>query len=185
MLVRLKDIAQIQFGHYAQVSNQGTIPYLQAKHFDNELRLSDAIDTHIERDEKTDAHFLQNGDILFVSKGFRFFAVPYQFEMGMAVASSIFFVIKPDTSKILPSYLSIILNLPQNLAYFHQLSAGSSIPSIRKKELEDFSFELISLEKQAQIDKIQTLHQHDLRLSEKLIVEKKAQFNAIISKFIQ
>ena len=33
MQVKLKDISNIQFGHYAQPSKDGTIPYLFKKHF--------------------------------------------------------------------------------------------------------------------------------------------------------
>ena len=184
MQVRLKDIASIQFGHYAQPSKNGTIPYLQAKHFNTDGQYFASNDTFLEEDEKIAANFLQDGDVLFVGKGFRFFASEYKKEFGNAVASSIFFVIKPNTSKVIPAYLVTVLNLPKNLLHFQQSGAGSSIPSIRKNELADFVINLIPLQQQLKIVALQELYLKDLLLTEKLIKQKQILYISTLNKLI-
>ena len=185
MQVKLKDIAQIQFGYYAQPNKEGTVTYLQAKHFNEFGQLIGDNDTYLEEDEKTTANLLQLGDVLFSAKGFRFFATLYKPEFGKAVASSIFFVIKPDPQKIVPGYLVSVLNLPKNLLHFQQSGAGSSIPSIRKSELLDFTFNLIPLEQQHKIVALQELYIKDMELSENLIKQKQLLFQNALSKIIK
>jgi restriction endonuclease S subunit len=184
MQLKLKDIANIQFGHYAQPSKNGTIPYLQAKHFNASGQFTYNIDTLLEEDDKTADNLLQDGDILFVSKGFRFFATEYKIEFGKAVASSIFFVIKADKNKVIPAYLVSILNLPKNLLHFQQSGAGSSIPSIRKNELADFVVNLIPLHQQQKIVALQELYLKDLQLTENLIKQKQLLFQSTLSKIL-
>lgn len=184
MQIKLKDIAAIQFGYYAQSSNEGTIPYLQAKQFNEFGQLIYESDTFLEDDAKTQANLLEEGDILFVSKGFRFFAAEYKTAFGKAIASSIFFVIKPDRTKLLPSYLVTVLNLPKNIAHFQQLGAGSSIPSIRKIELADFTFNLPSLDQQHQIASLRALYLRDIEITQDLIKQKQNLFNAVLAKTI-
>ena len=184
MKVQLKDIADIQFGYYAQSTGEGTIPYWQAKQFNEFGQLINEPDTFLENDAKIKDNLLEDGDILFVSKGFRFFATEYKKEFGKAVASSIFFIIKPDRTKLLPSYLVTVLNLPRNIAHFQQSGAGSSIPSIRKGELADFTFNLISLDEQHKIASLRELYLKDIELTQNLIKQKQTLFNAVLSKKI-
>ena len=172
MEVKLKDIAQIQFGCYAQPSKSGSIKYLQAKHFKDLGQLAGDNEAFLEEDEKTNVNLLEEGDVLFAAKGFRFFAALYKAEFGKAVASSIFFIIKPNTKKIIPGYLVSVLNLPKNLLHFQQSGAGSSIPSIRKNELLDFTFNLIPIAQQHKIVALQELYIKDLELTENLIKKK-------------
>ena len=184
MQVKLKEIANIQFGYYGQPSKYGTIPYLQAKHFNEFGQYVGEKDTFLEEDPKSMVNLLQNEDILFVAKGFRFFATLYKEEFGNAIASSIFFILRVDKSKINPAYLVSVLNLPKNLLHFQQSGAGSTIPSIRKNELADFAFNLISLQEQAKVVALQELYLKDMELTNNIIKEKQKLFQTTISKII-
>lgn len=77
-----------------------------------------------------------------------------------------------------------ILNLPKNLLHFQQSGAGSSIPSIRKIELADFSINLIPLNQQQKIVDLQELYLKDLQLTENLIKQKQLLFQSILSKIL-
>jgi hypothetical protein len=92
MKVSLKNIAEFQFGLYSQPVENGTIPYLQVKHF-NEFGKITSIENFINLNDGNHKHLLQDGDILFVGKGFRIFAWCYRKSFGRAFASSIFFII--------------------------------------------------------------------------------------------
>lgn len=185
MVVKIKDIANIQFGYYGQPSKDGTIPYLQAKHFNEFGQYIGENDTFLEEDPKSIANLLQDGDILFVAKGFRFFATLYKKDFGNAIASSIFFVLRVDKTRIIPAYLVSVLNLPKNLLHFQQSGAGSTIPSIRKNELADFTFNLIALEQQQKVVALQELYFKDIQITDALIKEKQKLFQTTISKIIK
>lgn len=185
MQIKLKKIANIQFGYYDKPSKLGTIPYLQAKHFNEFGQYIGEDDTFLKENEKSTANLLQNDDILFVAKGFRFFATIYKQEFGKAIASSIFFILSVDKSKIIPEYLVSVLNLPKNLMYFQQSASGSTIPSIRKSELADFTFNLIPLEEQQRVVALQELYLKDIEITNNIISEKQKLFQTAISKIIK
>jgi len=184
MRERLGDIAQIQFGLYSKPTEDGNVAYLQVKHFDDSGSLIDKVDSFLEINEKSEAHLLEAGNILLVGKGARNFAWTYESKYGPAVASSIFFVIKPDPSKVIPEFLTTLFNLPQTHTYFQTLGAGSSIPSIRKSELEAFIIMLPSLEMQQKAVEIKELHYQDIEISKKILSEKQKLFQEVIKNII-
>jgi restriction endonuclease S subunit len=184
MTVSLSDISKLQFGYYTKPLDSGEIMYLQAKHFDEFGNQMQNIDTWIDTDSKNIGHILEDGDVLFVGKGMRNFAWTYKSLIGQAIASSIFFVIRPDKTKVIPEYITTLFNTPKYQLMFHTMGAGSSIPSIRKSELEAINIELPSLEVQKQIVEINQLHVEDIDVSNKIIAEKKVLFQAVINKLI-
>jgi restriction endonuclease S subunit len=183
-LESLKEIAQIQFGYYEPPSEHGTIPYLQVKHFDNNGRMTKEIDTFVEDTGKLNQYLLEEGDILFTSKGYRFQAIPFKKLNTPAVASSIFFIIRPNRSKIVPGYLAAILNQPENLRHFQKSGAGSSIPSIRKSELADFKIPMPDLDTQRRIANVLDLFNKELELLDLMMKQKKELYHSILSKLM-
>ncbi|TDO05399.1 restriction endonuclease subunit S [Sunxiuqinia elliptica] len=180
----LRDIAKLQFGYYARPDESGSAFYLQVKHFDDSIRFTGEKDAFIDIDKKNEAHILDEGDILFVGKGNRNFAWAYDKAVGKAIASSIFFVIKPDTNQVLPEYLTTILNLPKNQAYFQSLGAGSSIPSIRKSELEMFQVSLPEMSVQKKIVELKRMHELEIQLNDQIAEKKNKLFQEIINQLI-
>jgi len=184
MKVKLKNVAQLQFGFYSRPEKVGRVRYLQAKHFDEAGSLRDKVDTYINRDIISESHLLKDGDLLFVGKGFRNFAWTYTSEIGDSVASSIFFIIRPDKDKVYPEFLTTLFNTSKYQAYFQSLGAGSSITSIRKSELEAMIINLPSLEVQKKIVDIKKLHQQDLTLSKEIIEKKETRFQSVINQLL-
>ncbi|MFN6944437.1 MAG: restriction endonuclease subunit S [Cytophagaceae bacterium] len=180
----LGEISKIQFGLYDKPGDAGNTAYLQAKHFDEYGRKILPIDTFLNIDTKNEGHLLNEGDIILAGKGFRNFAWTYRDNMGPAIASSMFFVIKPYINVVLPEFLTTLFNSTQTQAYFQTLGAGSSIPSIRKSELEALPINLPSLEVQYKIVKIKELHDIDIALTNKIIEEKNKRFNSIVNALI-
>jgi restriction endonuclease S subunit len=161
MKTSIKDIADIQFGYYAQPDDLGAIPYLQAKHFGEYGLFLNQVDSFIIGTDKVKENLLREGDILFTSKGFRVFAYMVDKNSINTIASSLFYIIRVDLHKILPQYLVSVLNTQKSIQYFKQLGAGSTIPSIRKSEVMDFSFNLIPIALQQKI-----VHLNELFLKE-------------------
>jgi restriction endonuclease S subunit len=185
MQTQLKTLADIQFGYYAQPSNLGKIPYLQGKNFSAIGQFLDQVDTFIEDSPKVKDFALQDGDILFTSKGFKVFAAVVEGKLVNTIASSLFYVIKVDLTKIHPQYLVAVLNTQKSIQHFRQLGAGSSIPSIRKSEVLDFTFNLISLDQQQKIIELNKLFLKDLEINQNLLQQKHILYNETISQLIK
>ncbi len=180
----LAHIADLKFGLYTKPLESGNAVYLQAKHFDDQGNQTEVVDSYLQIDQKNESHLLGDGDILLVGKGFRNFAWTYRQEYGPALASSIFFVITPNTDFVIPEFLTIFFNLPSTQAYFQTLGAGSSIPSIRKSELEALKIMLPSIEQQERAITIKQLHYKDMHLSQKILTEKQRIYQAVIKNLI-
>jgi restriction endonuclease S subunit len=185
MKTSIKDIANIQFGYYAQPDDLGTIPYLQAKHFGEYGLFLNQVDSFIIGNDKVNENLLKEGDILFTSKGFRVFAYMVDKKSINTIASSLFYIIKVDSHKILPQYLVSVLNTQKSIQYFKQLGAGSTIPSIRKSEVMDFEITLVSMEEQNKIISINELILKDLELCEQILKQKQTLYSYTISKLIK
>ena len=182
---QLKDISDMQFGFYEKPKEEGELLYLQAKNFNNYGLFEDRIDGWIDISEKSKSHILEDGDILFVGKGMRNFAWKYSADIGKAIASSIFYVIRPKSELVDADYLVAIFNSSKYQSFFQVLGAGSSIPSIRKNELEVVEIPLPPLEIQKKIADLSLLHQKQLLLTEKLIEEKNKLFQAVINDILK
>lgn len=182
MTFALKQLADIQFGLYIRHQEPGKVAYIQAKYFNEKGILSYPIDTYINIGVRDEAHLLQDGDLVFISKGFRFFAWTYRSSIGPAIASSIFFVIRPDKTRVVPEYLTMLFNMPDSISYFEQLSAGSSIPSIRKSELGEFKVKLPPLNQQQHIAALFELHQRAMALNKELENKRSRLLQATINE---
>ena len=184
MIVKLADIAQLQFGLYSKPDDEGDVKYLQAKHFDSFGHFEDEIDTFLSKNDKNKSHILWDGDLIFAGKGYRNFAWTYTSDIGDAIASSIFYVIRPNKEKVFPEFLTTLFNTQKYQAYFQLLGAGSSITSIRKSELEALSFNLPDLEMQKQIVELKNLHQKDLSLTKEIMKQKDIRFQTLLNKLL-
>lgn len=175
----LREIAQIKFGYYAKPTDGDGIPYLQAKQFDSYGNMIMSPDTYLEADNKAQEQLLADGDVLFAGKGYKHFAWCYRSSFGMAIASTIFFVITPDESMVLPEYLTALLNNPKNQLYFQHLASGSSIPSIRKSELAEFKVPVLPLAVQTKLVDIYELHKKDALLTMELMARKSELYESV------
>jgi restriction endonuclease S subunit len=95
-----------------------------------------------------------------------------------------FFVIKPDPGQVLPDYLTTLLNQESMQSHLQSLGAGSSIPSIRRSELEAISIPVPSIPEQRRIVELMELHKKDLRLSKQIIEKKKQMINTTLNQLI-
>ena len=181
----IQDISDIRFGLYIQPENSGEVAYLQVRQFNDEGRLLSKANEFINITNKTETHLLKDGDVLFVGKGNRLFSWCYRDIEGPAIASSIFFVLRPNLKVVYPEYLAAFLNAPQAKAAFQQLGSGTNIFSIRKSELGAFQIPILPMQQQKKIAALAELHQQEIALAQQLILQKQHLYTAIISKLIK
>ena len=184
--VKLSEICKLSFGlHIKSPSSEGRVKYLQVKNFSDEGQFLNNTQNFTTMEDVKSTALLDSGDILFVSKGYKFFAYEYKESIGEAIASSIFYVIKVNNNIINPTYLTCILNRPKSLAYFLGASAGTSIPSIRKSELLDFEIPIPSLEEQSKIVEFYENHIEQQKLLLQFKESNKELFNLAINKLTE
>lgn len=181
----LKDVCDISFGYHAPSSSAGGIPYLQIRHFNEDGHLADQPLEMIDLDDKSIAHLIQEGDVLFVGKGNRLFAWQYDSSLGPLVASSTFFVLRPDKTKILPSYLTTILNTSAIKAQLQQLGAGTNIFSIRKSELGAVELPIPTIDRQEKISAMADLYQEEIILAQQVLEQKQLLFKGVLSSLLK
>lgn len=118
--------------------------------------------TYIDGSDIKEKYYLEMGDILFISKGSNNFATVYDLKDGVAtVASSVFYVIKVDTSKANPYYIAWYINKKRVQQYFTTHASGTYSLSINKETVEDIPLILPPLDIQRKIAKVAELAQKE------------------------
>ncbi|HPH37331.1 MAG TPA: hypothetical protein PL108_06700 [Sediminibacterium sp.] len=181
----LQDISDIKIGFPGQPEEEGNLLFLQVRQFNDDGNIIPNSADYTKLDEKSGSHLLKEGDVLFVGKGNRLFAWCYKETTTPTVASSSFFVLRPDTNRVHPEYLAAYLNAPQTKAAFQQLGAGTNIFSIRKSELGAFQIPLLSMEMQQKVAALAYLHQKEVQLAKEIIDQKQILYKSIIYKLIK
>jgi restriction endonuclease S subunit len=182
--IDIDSLAEIRFGLHATSSKEGSIRYLQVGEFDEVGDRKWPKDEYLKLSNKNESHLLIPGDILFVGKGNRLFAWCYRDTELSSIASSAFFVIRPNNRIIYPEYLTAILNAPQTRSAFQVLGAGTNIFSIRKSELSAYEIPVPAMEDQRRIAALTAMHRKEINLCRELIEEKQNLYAAVISKLI-
>lgn len=172
-LINLKNLAVLMAGHPLRGSIEnvpdGDIAVVQMKDVNPEGRINLAQLYRVVLTGRKKPDYLREGDILFVGRGYRIFAVLVDKDLEHTVAGPHFFIIRVKTGKAIvrPDYLAWYLNHKQAQRYFSQHVAGTALPHINRSTLEDLPVALPPLDVQARIAKI-----HDCRLREKALLEK-------------
>ncbi len=173
---KLEDIASITTGLYEKTHLSGDTLYLQGKHFDEfgKIRQDIVINPELQADERLERHILREGDILLIAKGENNRACLYQNEIGQAVASSTFFVIRITEKGLLPEFLQWYFNTEYMQNVFSGLSKGTQISSLSKKTLSDIEIPVPPLNNQKEILEIQRLWEKEKSLTTDLLKLKDA-----------
>jgi restriction endonuclease S subunit len=169
----LKNITNIQTGLFAKPSDKGDVIYLQSKHFDENGKLKSELHPDLMLNSISDKHLLKDGDVLFAAKGTKNFAVVYENQNPVAVASTSFFVIRSTNNNIIPEYLSWFLNHPETQKLIKDKARGTAIPSIRKTVLEELEISIPSFEKQKTVIKLSALIQKENELRMSILRQRK------------
>lgn len=111
------------------------------------------------------SQILETGDVLFISRGPRKQAIAIPWQIENAIATSQFYVLRPD-EKVLPEFLAWYINQRPAQRYIEEHSTGTSASLINLEAMKGLPVEVPSLETQARITKI-----HQLSLREKELME--------------
>jgi hypothetical protein len=124
--------------------------------------------------------WLKAGDVLFVSKGARFYAVCIDEPPSAAVCSPHFFLLQVmPRVPLLPAFLAWQINQPPFQRQLQQAAEGSSQLSIRRPVLESLTLCLPSLPDQQRIVALADLARQERHTLHQLIHNREQQLQAL------
>jgi restriction endonuclease S subunit len=179
--MKIKHIVSLMAGHPFRGSIEhtpdGDVAVVQMKDVDPEGGLNDANLYRVQVTGRKKPDYLQRGDILFIGRGNRIYAVLVDRDLKGTVAGPHFFILRVNQSNrsVMPDYLVWYINHNRAQRYFSQHVAGTSLPHINRTTLEDLPVIVPPLDVQQRI-----VNAHLCRLKEKALlerlIEKKRQF---------
>lgn len=172
-LIDLGRVATLLAGHplRGSVENNpaGDIAVVQLRNADPVAGVDMSNLARIVSSGRSEPTFLEQGDILFVNKGMRFYGAYVDKPLQRVVAAPHFFILRADHAKVLPEYLVWFLNSRRTQRYYSQCAAGTALPHITRKTLEELPVEVPSLERQALIAKVHQCSLRERELTERLL----------------
>jgi len=180
----LSNIAQFQSGIYEKPDINADTLYLQAVHFTRSGSFDQTVVPQLKLNNKLEKHLLKEGDLLFAAKGLNNFAAVYHINIGKAVASSSFIVIKvreEEKQKMLPEYLAWFITHNKQIKLMHEQQLGTTIPSISMKQLAELEIDIPPIPMQKKIIAIHQLREKEKELTNLLEEWKDKQIQLLLS----
>jgi len=175
MRISIQCAAEIRTGYQVRQGLQpdpaGTHLVIQTKDIDgdNDHRLIvDNLD-RITPGHDASAQIINNGDILFLSRGKRRFATLVE---GLpmfphTIALSYFFVLRPNSDIVNPVFLTWVINETEIQEELARAANGTTVPFVTKQSFSALEIELPPLEKQDQIARL-----YQLACRERLLIRR-------------
>jgi restriction endonuclease S subunit len=186
----LADVVHIRSGYpfrgSIEESMEGNVMAVQMKDVDSEcgVNWTGVIRTSLSGRKQPD--WLKSGDVLFVSKGARFYAVCVDEPPGPAVCSPHFFHLQVvPHAPLLPAFLAWQINQAPFQRQLQQAAEGSSQLSIRRPVLESLALSLPSLADQHRIVALSELARQERRALHQLIHNREHQLHALAEDLAQ
>ena len=111
---------------------------------------------------------LRSGDVLFPNRGTRTTALAYRLDQARTIAGAQFFILRPETTRVLPEYLAWFLRTEEAANYFGGKRKGTYVQIIERKDLADLEMPLPPLAVQKTVVAAAELAVKERKLSERL-----------------
>ena len=187
MKMRLAEIADIQMGYPFRTAvkpvDGGTLAVVQMKDVDESAGLIPEACLRIQDEPRRyEKHLLQVGDVLLQSRGSKFPSVVFDKPL-YAVAALGLIVIRPR-EKVLPVYLSWLLNQARVREALRAVAQGTYIPFLSKADVEGLNVSLPPLETQQRVVEVDRLRRRERTLQVELLKLTDQYTDALVWKAI-
>src|SRR5215471_4153027 len=198
--MQLRDMAEIQVGyqhrdkgHPINMGSTGTHRIIQIKDLDLEEQFKREVigrggsapyvwlDNLYQVTPAGDAerYLVSQGDVLFLSRGQRTYAVPVLQALENTVASYYFYILRPDADRVDPEYLAWFINQPTAQACLERLRRGSHIKIIPKSAFEELEVVLPPLATQRAIVELERLWRREAYIMSRLVQARRRLVNGL------
>jgi restriction endonuclease S subunit len=127
---------------------------------------------------------LENGDVLFISRGPRKQAIAVTSPIENTIATSQFFVLRPD-ERLSPEFLAWYINQRPAQRYIEEYSTGTSASLINLVAMKSLPVETPPIETQARVTKINQLSLREKELMEAIQSKRRALIEMTLLKAIE
>ncbi len=132
--MRISQIAEIQSGHQfrgkVETDPSGTVGVIQIKDIVDRRWLTPETIDRIAFEKSYARYLVCPGDVLFLSRGHRPFAVAIERDLGPVIASGYFYIVRLQDERVRPDFLAWYLNQPPMQEQFKQLAKGTHMPFV-------------------------------------------------------
>lgn len=189
MNVLLADIAEVRMGYSfrsrLEADAEGDVAVIQMKDIDDANLLHPEGLARIYMPDLKDRHLVQEGDLLFRSRGVTNSVALVGGCLGRAVLAAPMLLIRPRTEIVEPAYLQWFINHPATQAALAGLAAGTAVKMIGKGVLDGLEVALPPLERQRLIVEVAQLSSREADLMQELRGRRKALIEGILLREAQ
>jgi restriction endonuclease S subunit len=133
----------------------------------------------IEPNEKVNSELLlRQGDVLFPNRGTRTTAVVYRVNEPQTIVGAQFFIVRTDSTRLLPEYLAWFLRSEEAARYFETRRKGSYVQIIQRGDLAELEVPMPPLVTQRKIVEAANLMIAERQLTDRLDELKRQLFGA-------
>ena len=186
---KLADIAEVRMGYSfrsrLEPDPAGDVAVIQMKDIDDADLLHPEGLTRIQMPDLKDRHLVQEGDLLFRSRGGSNSAALVAASLGRTVLAAPMILIRPQVTAIAPAYLQWFINQPVTQSGLASQAEGTAVKMISKAALETLPVALPALEVQLKIVEIGQLSALETRLSDALRDRRRTLFERILMQKAQ
>lgn len=141
--MRIGEIANIQAGYQfrdkVEPDPDGNVAILQIKDIEDRRRLNpDTID-RIPFDKPYEQYLITKGDVIFLSRGHRQFAIAIDDDLTDTIASGYFYILHLRTDRIRPAYLAWYINQPPFQSQLAPHTQGTHMPFVSQSAFQDLT----------------------------------------------
>lgn len=176
---QLSELVRIQPGYLSRGRihsvPDGTHRLLQAKDLsaDGGVSLENAVRFNPER--RPELYQVSRGDVLVIARGQEHKAHCIDEDLPNTLVAFSFYILRLDSSLILPGYLAWWLNQPRVQAQVNAASRGTGISYISRQALEDLSVQVPTLTAQHEIERVLDLW-HKIKSIRRQLDEQREQY---------
>lgn len=184
MLFALKDLAEVRAGHPFRGSvpqaSPGNARVIQMRDISPgcDVPWDALVRTHIAAPHKP-PNWLRDGDVLFVARGGRNYAIGLDRVPPDTVCSQYFYVLRCKRHGLLPDYLAWYINRTPCRQYLMRNAEGSDQLSIRRAVLERLPVVVPHVTQQRSVIALASASRHERRHLQTLIHNRERQLDAI------
>lgn len=173
MRKKIKQIAEIRTGYQfrgkIEPDPESFYRVIQIRDFDEKENLRKQSLTQINLVGDVEKHFVNQDDVLFLSRGHKNYAVLLTDMFDNTVAASYFFVLRIKSEVILPEYVAWYINQPAAQKYiYNHARRGSHMPVVPLSEFENLNIDIPDFETQKKIAEFNRLLERESKLHKEL-----------------